>query len=141
MVKVSGQLVSLTSVADVLRQHPLVEAAEVIQIPDREGGRLLVAWVVPAPDASPGPQLASDLRHDLHEMLGGLSVPHAVAFVEAFPPELTSADRRLALRGVPLPEHAPVVTVTTDELRKAAGGAGGVIGLPVQRETRSDRGP
>ena len=125
MVKVSGQLVSLASVADVLCQHPLVEAAEVIQTPGREGDRLLVAWVVPTADASPGPELAADLQHDLHDMLGGLSVPHTVAFVDAFPPELGPGDRRAALRRLAFPERAPLVIVSVEELRKTASTSGG----------------
>jgi acyl-coenzyme A synthetase/AMP-(fatty) acid ligase len=124
MVKVSGQLVSLASVADVLCQHPLVEAAEVTQVPDREGQRLLVAWVVPTADASPGPELAADLQRDLHDMLGGLSVPHTVAFVDAFPPDLSPGDRRAALRSLALPERGPLMIVSVEELRKAASTSG-----------------
>jgi acetyl-CoA synthetase len=119
MVKVSGQLVSVASMADILGQHPLVDAVEVMQVPDREGGRLLVAWVVLGPDASPSAEVALELKHDLHDMLGGLSVPHTVAFVEAFPPDITAADRRHALRTLAAEDHGSIREVTTDQLRAA----------------------
>lgn len=119
MVKVTGQLVSVASVANVLSQHPHVRAAEVIQVPDPEGGRLLVAGVVPDPGTTPGPELASDLCNDLHEMLGGLSVPHAVAFVESFPADLSPTDRRRALRTLATAAHSSVFSVTTQQLLTA----------------------
>lgn len=120
MVKVLGQYVSPVSVADVLTEHPMVAAAEVVQVRDEKAGRFLVAWVVPEQNALPSPELASELRKDLHEMLGGLSVPHAVGFVEAFPPGLSATHLRVALRNLGMPDGAPVITATADDLMNAA---------------------
>lgn len=120
MVKVSGQLVSTVAVADVLCEHPLVESAEVVQVPHPDGGRMLVAWVVLAPDASPSAELAADLRSDLHEVLGGLAVPHTVAFAESFPPELSAAERRRALRALATGVSSTTLTVSADQVRAAS---------------------
>lgn len=120
IVKVSGQLVSTATVTDVLCQHPMIRDAEVMQVRHPELGPLLVAWVVPAPGADPGPELASDLQADLHEMLGGLAVPHAVVFVEDFPSDISRDDRRLALLALATQPSSQVFSVTVSQLRAAA---------------------
>ena len=60
VVSVSGQLVSLTEVREVLRGHPFVSSADVVERKDVELGRSLAAAVVLAADALPGtPELAA----------------------------------------------------------------------------------
>jgi acetyl-CoA synthetase len=120
LVKVSGQLVSTEAITDLLREHPLVQDAEVLQIPGPNGGRLLVAWVVPEAGAVCDDDLASDLRNDLHEMLGGLSVPPVMAFVEYFPPELSRDDRRRALLAFGAQQSVRVFNIAAGDLRKLA---------------------
>ena len=44
-VKVSGQLVSLADIAEVLEEHPLVEEAIAVQTLDAEGGRSMLGCV------------------------------------------------------------------------------------------------
>jgi acetyl-CoA synthetase len=123
VVKVSGQLVSTEAITDLLCQHPLVRDAEVLQVPGPDGGRLLVAWVVPGTGPIHDDDLASDLRGDLHEMLGGLSVPPVMAFVEEFPPELSREERRQALRAFGARQSIRVFNVGADDLRRLARGS------------------
>ncbi|HEX2704681.1 MAG TPA: AMP-binding protein, partial [Candidatus Lustribacter sp.] len=52
VVSVSGQLVSLREVAEVLLDHPFVQAADVVERREPSGGRFLLAAVVLSPDRS-----------------------------------------------------------------------------------------
>lgn len=101
---VSGQLVSATEIRLALEEHPQVARAEVVDRADASTGRAVVAVVQPrAVDGGPPPagdeDLARDLRVHVRDLLGGLSQPRTVIFLDRFPPE---DDERLvpALRTV-----------------------------------------
>src|SRR5207248_152095 len=88
VVSISGQQVSLTEVGRILEEHPLLEAVDVIAVPDERRGQALCACVVLDAKAEAGDDLARELRNHVHDALGGLARPRTVAFVEAFPAEL-----------------------------------------------------
>lgn len=101
---VSGQLVSATEIRLALEEHPQVARAEVVDRADASTGRAVVAVVQPrAVDDGPPPAgdetLARDLRVHVRDLLGGLSQPRTVVFLDRFPSE---GDDRLipALRNV-----------------------------------------
>jgi acetyl-CoA synthetase len=100
VVSVSGQLVSLAEVRDVLLEHPFLRAAEVVSVADVRSGRRIVACVVPASDARAGPILAGELVATVREALGGLARPRTVLFVDRFGTDLTEDVRRRALEVV-----------------------------------------
>ena len=97
VVKVSGQLVSLSDIGEALGEHPLVEEALAVQTLDAEGGRVLLGCVVLTADSESGPEVAEDLCRHVYECLGGLARPAVVAFVESFPADATPAELRQAL--------------------------------------------
>lgn len=125
MVSISGQLVSLTEVRDVLLDHPFVADVEVVPRPDERRGQSVVACVVlePAPlaegKARPGEELAAELSGYVHETLGGLARPGAVAFVESFA-DVDPESRRRALRLLCAANPTVAFTVSTPQLRAAA---------------------
>lgn len=89
---VSGQLVSATEIRLALEEHPQVARAEVVDRADASTGRSVVAVVVPrAVDDGPAPRgdeaLARELRVHVRDLLGGLSQPRTVVFVDRFPDE------------------------------------------------------
>ena len=101
-VKVSGQLVSLADIAEVLAEHPLVEQAiAVVQTLDAEGGRSMLGCVVLTDEAAPAQNVADDLCRHVHECLGGLARPANIAFLDSHPIEVppTVLHRALALVG------------------------------------------
>jgi acetyl-CoA synthetase len=100
VVSVSGQLVSLAEVRDVLLEHPFLRAAEVVSVADARSGRRIVACVVPASDARAGPTLAGELVATVREALGGLARPRTVLFVDRFGTDLADDVRRRALEVV-----------------------------------------
>jgi acetyl-CoA synthetase len=100
VISVSGQLVSLAEVRDVLLEHPFLRAAEVVSVADPRSGRRIVACVVATPDSLAGPSLAGELVATVREALGGLARPQTVVFVDRFGGDLADEVRRRALEVV-----------------------------------------
>jgi acetyl-CoA synthetase len=96
-VKVSGQLVSLADVAEVLAEHPLVEQAIAVQTLDAEGRRSMLGCVILTDEAEPEQTVADDLCRHVHECLGGLARPANIAFLDEYPAEAPPAVLRQAL--------------------------------------------
>jgi len=115
-----GFLRSLTEVAQILEEHPLLGAVEVIAVPDERRGQALCACVVLDPKAEAGDPLARELRGYVHDSLGGLARPRTVAFVESFPAQLAPEVRRRALRLLCTANPAEWFTVTATQLAAAA---------------------
>ena len=106
--------------AQVLEEHPLLAAVDVIAVPDERRGQALCACVVLMEKAEGGDALARELRGYVHDSLGGLARPRTVAFVEAFPAELPSDGRRRALRLLCTADRGDWFTVTAAQLAAAA---------------------
>jgi len=120
VVSISGQQVSLTEVARILEELPLLDAVDVIAVFDERRGQALCACVVLDPKAEAGHPLAEELRSYVHDALGGLARPRTVAFVEAFPAHLAPGARRRALRLLCTANPAAWFTVTAAQLAAAA---------------------
>lgn len=99
LISLSGQLVSLNEVREVLLEHPFVAEAEVVERADPRLGRSLAAAVVLVAEVCPDESTARDLLEAVREILGGLSRPRTLAFVDRFGTELSTEDRR---RGITL---------------------------------------
>jgi acetyl-CoA synthetase len=120
VVSVSGQLVSLRAVCEVLLDHPFVSSADVIERRDSVAGRVLTACVVPAAGQGASEKLARELRATVRDTLGGLAQPRIVAFVEAFPHDIAPDARREALRALCNVAPGEVLLITVQRLRSAA---------------------
>ncbi|MEJ3742736.1 AMP-binding protein [Actinomycetes bacterium KLBMP 9797] len=120
VVSVSGQLVSLAEVRDVLLEHPFLRAAEVVSVADPRVGRRIVACVVPTPDALAGPALAGELVAIVREALGGLARPQTVLFADRFGTDLPDDVRRRALEVVAASVADATAHVTWSQVRAAA---------------------
>jgi acetyl-CoA synthetase len=120
VVSISGQQVSLTEVARILEEHPLLAGGDVIAVPDERRGQALCACVVLDEKAEAGELLARELRSFVHDAVGGLARPSTVAFVEEFPAELPAEARRRALRLLCTANPADWFTVTAGQLAAAA---------------------
>jgi acetyl-CoA synthetase len=120
VVSISGQQVSLTEVARILEEHPLLTEVAVIAVPDERRGQALCACVVLDEKAEAGESLARELRSFVHDAVGGLARPSTVAFVEGFPADLPAETRRRALRLLCTANPADWFTVTAAQLAAAA---------------------
>jgi acetyl-CoA synthetase len=125
VVSVAGQLVSLTEVRDALLEHPFVQAAEVIDCPDRRSGHALVACVLLGDSAQLGHELARALRAHARERLGGLAQPRTVAFVEGFPGDLPRELLRAALQMLCAADSSETLSLSGAQIRAAAAGLRG----------------
>ena len=120
MVSISGQQVSLTEVAQILDEHPLLTAVDVVAVPDERRGQALCACVVLDKKGEAGDELARELRIYVHDALGGLARPRTVAFLDAWPAGLGPEARRRALRLLCTANPSDWFTITAGQLAAAA---------------------
>jgi fatty-acyl-CoA synthase len=95
MIKRSGINVSPAEVEEALMQHPAIAQAAVVGVPDPEKGELIVAFVVPKPDAAPTAQL---LVAHCRAMVSAYKVPDRIELREALPTTVTGKLLRRSLK-------------------------------------------
>ncbi|PSQ01788.1 AMP-dependent synthetase [Halobacteriales archaeon QS_4_69_31] len=94
----SGYRVGPLEVERVLLDHPAVEQAGVVGVPDETRGEVIKAFVEATPDADPGDDLRADLRERARDRLAEYEYPREVEFVDALPKTSTGKIRRVELR-------------------------------------------
>ncbi|MGG5809492.1 class I adenylate-forming enzyme family protein [Falsiroseomonas sp. CW058] len=95
MIKRSGINISPAEVEDVLMQHPGVSQAAVVGVPDAEKGELIVAFIVPRPDAHPG---AEELAAHCRSLASAYKVPDRIEIRPALPTTVTGKLLRRELK-------------------------------------------
>ncbi|WP_153394630.1 acyl-CoA synthetase, partial [Ornithinicoccus halotolerans] len=107
VVSISGQLVSLREVQEVLTDHPYVRQAEVTWRKDPELGRSIVAAVALEQGAPTGDLdgVAVELMDNVRELMGGLARPRAVLVVDRFGDELSRDQRARAFATLATPDR------------------------------------
>lgn len=125
VVSVSGQLVSLREVREVLAEHPFVSGAEVTWRKDPELGRAIVAAVALSHEVGPEPDLdavAVELMDAVREVMGGLARPRALLVIDRFGDELGRTERARAIATLATPDRAGAPRqVTWAQVLAAAG--------------------
>ena len=125
VVSISGQLVSLREVREVLADHPFVAGAEVTWRKDPELGRALVAAVELSTEVGPAPDLdaiAVELMDAVREVMGGLARPRALLVIDRFGDELGRTERARAIATLATPDRAGAPRqVTWAQVLAAAG--------------------
>lgn len=126
VVSISGQLVSLREVREVLAGHPFVEVAEVTSRKDPDLGRSLVAAVSLSAEVGSDPDLdgvAVELMETVREVMGGLARPRAVLVLDRFGEGLGQLEQRRAIATLATPDRAGAPRkVTWEQVVAAAGG-------------------
>ncbi|HEY2205961.1 MAG TPA: AMP-binding protein [Pseudonocardia sp.] len=84
IIKTGGENVSSVRVEAVLMQHPAVERAAVVGLPDDHWGERVTAVVVRAEGADPDPDGSALIAH-CRERVAGYETPKAVVYVDGFP--------------------------------------------------------
>lgn len=108
VVSVSGQLVSLNEVRDVLLDQPFVADAEVFERVDPSLGRSVAAAVVLRDGAPSDAATLREMQDGVRELLGGLSRPRTLLVVDRFGDELSGTPLRKALAAISTGlEHDP----------------------------------
>lgn len=126
VVSISGHLVSLGEVRDIILDHPYVEAADVIETRSPQGRHVLLAAVVldgaVQAHVNVG-DVASEILESVRETMGGLARPRSLLVLDRFGDELTATDRRAALAALAalLPPGANTTTIAWSQVLAASG--------------------
>jgi amino acid adenylation domain-containing protein len=99
-VKIRGFRIECGEVEAQLSTDPRVRSVAVDAIDDGDGGKRLVAWVVPAPEAERA-TLATGLRQHLQARLPDYMVPVAYVWLEVLP---LTGNGKLDKRALPVPQ-------------------------------------
>ncbi|ENE2355198.1 amino acid adenylation domain-containing protein [Serratia marcescens] len=99
-VKIRGFRIECGEVEAQLSTDPRVRSVAVDAIDDGDGGKRLVAWVVPEPEAERA-TLATGLRQHLQARLPDYMVPVAYVWLEALP---LTGNGKLDKRALPVPQ-------------------------------------
>jgi acetyl-CoA synthetase len=100
VVSVTGQLVSLTEIREVIEDNPYVDRGDVFEVSHPGGSTYLVAAVVLDGQLTAGldsTQVTAELLDGVREVLGGLARPRRVLILDRLGDELTRAQRRATL--------------------------------------------
>jgi 2-aminobenzoate-CoA ligase len=98
MIVSAGYNIAGPEVEVALLTHPAVAECGVVGAPDPERGMVVKAYVVPKPDAVPGPDLARALQEHVKREIAPYKYPRAVEFVQSLPRTGTGKLQRFALR-------------------------------------------
>ena len=96
MINHGGTKIFSAEVEALLREHPAVEDAAVVAVPDALAGEAVAAFVVPA-DGSPAPTPA-EVRGWVRQGLAEHAVPRVVELVDALPRNAVGKTDKPALR-------------------------------------------
>lgn len=95
MLRVGGEWVSPAEVESTLIEHEAVLEAAVVGQPDQDGITRPIAFVIPAPDATPTAEVLTDWCRD---RLAGYKRPKRYEIVETLPKTATGKIQRYKLR-------------------------------------------
>lgn len=94
----SGYRIGPGEIEDCLLSHPAVQLAAVVGKPDPLRTEIVVAFVVPEPEFSAGPDLAADIQTHVRQRLSAHEYPREVIFTSALPLTTTGKIIRRDLR-------------------------------------------
>src|SRR3954468_22508525 len=94
----SGYNISPFEVETALLEHDAVAECAVVAAPDEERGNVVKGFVVPAPGATPGPELVAELQRHVKERIAPYKYPRRIEFLEALPRTPTGKVQRSVLR-------------------------------------------
>jgi acetyl-CoA synthetase len=94
----AGWTMSAVEIEDVLVQHPAVEAAAVIGVPDELRGLVVKAFIMPGPGYPANETTIADIQEFVRQRLSQHEYPRLVAFVEDLPRTPAGKINRKALR-------------------------------------------
>jgi malonyl-CoA/methylmalonyl-CoA synthetase len=96
LIKSGGYKIGAGEIENALLEHPAVAEAAVTGEPDDDLGERIVAWVVPASDASPSPE---ELADHVARLLAPHKRPRVVRFLESLPRNDMGKVMKRALEG------------------------------------------
>jgi acetyl-CoA synthetase len=98
LISSGGYRIGPTDIEDCLMKHRAVLMAAAVGCPDKVRGEIVRAFIVPTPDAAPGPALADDIRAFVGERLAWYQAPREIVFIDELPLTATGKIIRRELR-------------------------------------------
>ena len=98
MIVSSGYNIAGPEVEAALLLHPAVAECAVVGAPDEARGMVVKAIIVPAPGASPGPDLAQNIQDFVKAEIAPYKYPRIIEFAAALPKTETGKLQRFRLR-------------------------------------------
>jgi len=100
IINVSGYKVASREVDDVLFEHPAVNMAATIGVPDpdRPGSEIVKAYVTLNEGYEPSPELAEEIKQSLRKSLAPYKVPKIIEFRKELPLSATGKVLKRELR-------------------------------------------
>jgi acetyl-CoA synthetase len=98
VILAAGYRIGPFDVESVLATPPAVADVAVVGAPDELRGEIVVAHVVPAGDATPGPELEAELKDLVKTRYAAHAYPRRVRFVDALPKTPSGKIQRFLLR-------------------------------------------
>ena len=96
----SGYRIGPFEVESALVEHPAVQEAAAVGLPDPRRGETVTAFVVLAPGYEGSPELATELQHHVRDVTAPYKYPRRIHFVETLPKTISGKIRRSALRAL-----------------------------------------
>lgn len=96
-----GENISPREVEEVLYQHPAVQDVQIIGVPDRRFGEVVMAWIQLRGTAT---ATQDDLTTFCKERMAYFKVPHFWKFVEEFPVTVTGKIQKFKMREISIEE-------------------------------------
>jgi acetyl-CoA synthetase len=94
----AGYRIGPAEIEDCLMKHPAVAMVAVIGSPDAVRTEIIKAFVVPAADVTPGPDVAEDIKKFVKTRLAAHEYPRQVEFVKELPMTATGKIMRRELK-------------------------------------------
>ena len=98
LIVTSGYRVGPGEVEEAILEHPAVEQAGVVGVPDEIRGEVIKAFCEPVGDIQRPDELREEIRSLVKENLAAYEYPREIAFVEELPTTTTGKIRRTDLR-------------------------------------------
>ena len=98
LIVTSGYRVGPGEVEEAILEHPVVEQAGVVGVPDEIRGEVIKAFCEPVDDIQKPDELREEIRSLVKENLAAYEYPREIAFVEELPTTTTGKIRRTDLR-------------------------------------------
>ena len=98
LIVTSGYRVGPGEVEEAILEHPAVEQAGVVGVPDEIRGEVIKAFCEPVDDIEKPDELREEIRSLVKENLAAYEYPREIAFVEELPTTTTGKIRRTNLR-------------------------------------------
>lgn len=95
MIIRGGENISPREIEELLYQHPKIEAAQIVGVPDRRYGEEILAWIKLRQGET---ATADEIREFCQAHLARFKTPRYVKFVESFPTTVTGKIQKFKIR-------------------------------------------